>query len=175
MQIDLSSLSLEQWLLILLLGYAFSFMLLGLVEGRKYFKSYPSVKARSDSFTVKLTLAGLAMTSLAIFLGLGLSSLERVSSIILFLSISFVAFVVSSDFIRFPKGVYIYIADVLESTGILAIGCGYLVFFEKELPSSYGLLFTYGFFIIIFVLLSCVDFYNYYRYLPLFEEKEKGK
>jgi len=153
-------------------------MLLGLVKGRKYFKLYPSVEAPSESFNVKLTLAGIAITSLAIFLGLGLSNLERVSSIVLFLSISFVAFVVASDFERFPRGVYKYIADIFENTGILSIGCGFLVFFEKELPSSSGLLFIYGFFIIIFILLSCVDFNNYSRYWSLLKEtlnKEKKK
>jgi len=145
-------------------------MLLGLVKGRKYFESHPSVGAPSDSLNRKLTLAGIAVTALAIFLGLGLSNLERVSSIVLFLSISFVAFVVSSDFVRFPKGSYKYIADILENTGILAIGCGFLVFFEKELPSSYGLIFTFGFFIIVFILLSCVDFYNYSRYWSALEQ-----
>jgi uncharacterized membrane protein len=175
-QIDLGNLSLEQWLLVLLLAYILSFVLLGLVKGRKYFKSYSSGKAHDDYFlhshNVKLTLAGLSITSLALFIGLGLSNLERLSSIILFFSISFVAFVVSFDFARFPRGSYTFIADVIEKTGILAIGCGFLVFFEKELPSSYGLILTFGFFIVVFVLLSCVDYCKYYKYWSLFEVKE---
>jgi hypothetical protein len=84
-----------------------------------------------------------------------------------------VAFAVSSDFARFRRGFYTFIAEVLQNMGILAIGCGFLVFFEKELPSSYGLTLTYGLFIIVFILLSCLDFYKYYRYLSSFETASK--
>jgi hypothetical protein len=171
-QIDLPSLTLEQWLLILLLGYVLSFALLGLIKGRKYFKSYPTAKGKDNyrlhSFDVKLTLAGLSITSLALFIGLGLSNLERLSSIILFFSIAFVAFVVASDFERFHKGFYTFTADVLENLGILAIGCGFLVFFTKELPLSNGLILTYGFFITVFILLSCLDLYKYWQYWSSF-------
>lgn len=176
-QIDFSSLNLEQWLLILLLAYVLSFALLALVKGRKYLKSYPSGKEHDDyfrhSFNVKLTFAGLSATSLALFIGLGLSGLERLSSIILFFSISFVAFVVSSNFARFPRGSYTFIADVLENMGILAIGCGFLVFFEKELP-SYELILTYMLFIMVFIFLSSIHFYKFYRYLSSFESASKS-
>lgn len=177
MQIDLSSLNLEQWLLILLLAYVLSFALLGLAKGRQYFKSYSSGKASDEYFlnsvNATLTLAGLSITSLAIFIGLGISNLERFSSIILFFSISFVAFAVSSDIARFRRGFYTFIADVIQNVGILAVGCGFLVFFEKELPSSYGLILTYGLFITVFILLSCLDFYKYYRYWSSFETANK--
>ena len=172
MQIDLPSLTLEQWLLVLLLGYVLSFALLGLVKGRKYLRSYPTVEAKDNyllhSFDVRLTLAGLSITSLALFIGLGLTNLERLSSIILFFSISFVAFVVAADFGRFHKGFYIFTGEVLEKLGILAIGCGFFVFFTEELPLSKELILTYGFFIAIFVLLSCLDLHKYWRYWSSF-------
>ena len=75
MQIDLSSLSLEQWLLILILAYVLAFVLLGVTKGREYFKSYSSgkkVEYLFHSVDVTLTLAGLSITSLALFIGWGL-------------------------------------------------------------------------------------------------------
>lgn len=179
MQIDLSSLSLEQWLLILLLAYVLAFVLLGLTKGRKYFKSYSSGKESGEYFfhsvEVTLTLAGLSITSLALFIGLGIDHLKRFSSIILFFSISFVMLALSSNFARFPRRFYTFIADILADVGILAIGCGFLVFFVNELSLSYGLILTYGLFIIVFIFLSCFDLYKYYRYWLSFEEREKEK
>jgi hypothetical protein len=150
-----------------LLVYVTICLLFGFVKGRKYLKNYRSGKASEDylfhSLDATLTLAGLAITSLAILIGLGLQNLERVSSIVLFFSISFVAFALSSNFMRFPRRFYGYIADVLVDTGVLAIGCGFLVFFEKELPSFYELSLTFVLFIIAFLVLSCFDLYRLYK------------
>ena len=179
MQIDLSSLSLEQWLLILILAYVLAFVLLGVTKGREYFKSYSSgkkVEYLFHSVDVTLTLAGLSITSSALFIGLGVENLGRFSSIILFFSISFVVLALSSNFARFPRRFYTFIADLLADVGILAIGCGFLVFFVNELSLSYGLILIYGLFIAVFVLLSCLDLYKYYKYWSLFEvEKRKNK
>jgi hypothetical protein len=167
-QIDLGSISLEQLLLILLLAYVLAFALLGFFKGRKYFKSYRSEKERSDysfhSVDVTLTLAGLSITSLALFIGLGVQNLMRFSSIILFFSISFVVLALSSSLVRFPRRYFSFISDILADVGILAIGCGFLVFFENELPQSHDLILTYGLFITAFVLISCLELYKYYKY-----------
>ena len=176
MQIDLTSISLEQWLLILLLAYVLIFLSLGLAKGRKYFKSYSSGTESGEYFfhsvEVTLTLAGLSITSLALFVGLGIGNLNRFSSIILFFSISFVVLALSSIFARFSRRFYTFIADTLADVGLLAIGCGFLVFFVEELSLSYGLILTYGLFITAFILLSCLDLHKYYRYWSLFEVQE---
>jgi len=180
MQIDLSSLnlSLEQWLLVLLFAYILAFVLLGLTKGRKYFKLYSSGKEVEyffHSVNVTLTLAGLSVTSLALFIGLGIENLQRFSSIILFFSISFVVLALSSNFARFPRRFYTFIADLFADVGVLAIGCGFLVFFVNELPLSYGLILTYGLFITVFILLSGLDLYKYYKYWSLFEVEKTEK
>jgi hypothetical protein len=175
-QIDLNNLSLEQWLLILLLAYVLAFALAGLTKGRKYLKTYSSGKKGEyffHSVEVTLTLAGLSITSLALFIGLGIDNLNRFSSIILFFSISFVVLALSSNFARFPRRFYTFIADILADVGILAIACGFLVFFVNELSPSYGLILTYGIFIIVFIFLSGLDLYKYYKYWLLFGKKEK--
>jgi uncharacterized membrane protein len=153
-------------------------MLLGLIKGRKYFKSYSDEKTAGDylfhSVSVTLTLAGLAVTAIALFVGLGLESLEQLSSIILFFSISFVTLALSSNLARFPRRAYSLIGDVLADVGVLSIGCGFLVFFVHTLPLSYGLTLTYSLFIAFFLILSALDFYKYYKYWSLFnDEKEK--
>lgn len=177
MQIDLSSLSLEQWLLILLLAYVLVFVLLGLTKGRKYLKTYSSEKKVPEYFfhsvEVTLTLAGLSITSLALFVSLGIENLKRFSSIVLFFSISFVVLALSFNFAGFPRRFYTFIADLLADVGMLAIGCGFLVFFVNELPLSYGLILTYGLFITVFIFLSCLDLYKYYKYWSLFEVRER--
>jgi hypothetical protein len=159
------------------LGYVLTFVLLGLAKGRKYFKSYSSGTESGEYFfhsvEVTLTLAGLSITSLALFIGLGIENLKRFSSIILFFSISFAVLALSSNFARFSRRFYTFIADILADVGLLAIGCGFLVFFVGELSLSYGLILTYGLFIAVFILLSCFDLHKYYKYWSLFEVKER--
>lgn len=154
-----------------------AFLLLGATKGRKYLKGYSSPEASKEylfhSVDVVLTLAGLAITALALFIGFGLRNLAQLSSIILFFSISFVALTLSSNLTRFPKRIYKFIADVLADTGILAIGCGFLVFFENQLQLSNGLLLLiYGFFIVAFLFLSSLDFHKYYKYWSSFDDDE---
>jgi hypothetical protein len=166
---------LEEALLILLFCYITGFLLFGLAKGRKYFKSYYSRKSSGDylfhSIDVTLTLAGLSMTALALIVGLGFEHLERMSSIILFFSISFVALALSSNVARFPRRSYTFIADVLADVGILGIGCGFLAFFEKELPSFYGLKIVYSIFIIVFMILTSLELFKYYRYWSIYDDQ----
>lgn len=153
-----------------------AFLSLGLTKGRKHLKGYSSPEASKEylfhSMEIVLTLAGLAITALALFIGFGLPNLEQLSSIILFFSISFTTLTLSSNFTRFPKRIYKFIADILADTGILAIGCGFLVFFEHHLQSQKGLLLLYGVFILVFLLLSSLDFHKYYKYWSSFEDQE---
>ena len=152
-------------------------MLVGLTKGRKYLKSYYSKEASEyffHSVNVALALAGLAITALALFVGFGLENLERVSSITLFFSIAFVSLALSPVFRRFPRKAYWFMSTVLSDVGILAIGCGFLVFFRHELPSFYGLAFVFSLFIVVFLILSFYLLYKYCKYWALLnEEKEK--
>lgn len=172
-----SVLCLEDLLLILLFGYAATFFLLGMTKGKKYLKSYPPPEARKDylfhSIDVTLTLAGLSITALALFISLGIERLDKLSPIILFLSISFVALTLSTNFARFPRRVYTFIADVLADTGILAIGCGFLVFFTHEFQYLNPLAWIFTIFILVFLLLSSLDLYKYYKYWSSIDFKRK--
>ena len=171
------SLLLEQLLVILIFAYITVFLLFGLIKGRKYFKTYSTEKNIGDylfhSINVTLTLAGLAVTAIAIFVGFGLNQLEELSSIILFFSLSFVMLTLSSNIARFPKRAYGFIADVLADAGVLAIGCGFLVFFEQKFSLTSALTLVYVFFIGCFLLLSFLDIRKYYKYWSLFNAKIK--
>jgi hypothetical protein len=168
-------LNLEEALLILLFAYVMAFLLLGVIKGRKHLKGYSFPEASKEylfhSVDVVLTLAGLAITALALFIGFGLDNLEKLSSIILFFSISFVALTLSSSFARFPRRVYTFIADMLADMGILAIACGFLAFFGHQPQWSNGLVLVYGAFIVIFLALSSLDLYKYYRYWAIIESQ----
>lgn len=158
---------LEDTLLVLLFIYVAAFLLLGITKGRKYLKTHPPEEARRDylfhSVEVTLTLAGLAVTALALFIGLGIERLEQFSSMILFFSISFVSLTLSSNFARFPRRFFTYMADILADMGVLAIGCGFLVFFERNINSP-SITITYVIFVTVFILLSALDAFKYYRY-----------
>jgi O-antigen/teichoic acid export membrane protein len=152
-------------------------MLLGLIKGRRYFRSYSDEKTEYlfHSVNVTLTLAGLAVTAIALFVGLGLENLKQLSSIILFFSMSFVTLALSSSLAKLPRRAYNFIGDVLADMGVLAIGCGFLIFFEHELPSSYALTLTYSLFIAFFLILSLLDLYKYYKYWSVFNDVQEEK
>ena len=156
-------------------AYVLAFLILGATKGRKYLKGYSSEASKDYLFhniDVVLAVAGLSITALALFIGFGLQNLEQLSSIILFFSISFIALTLSAMVSRFPRRVYTFIADVLADTGVLAIGCGFLVFFEQHFLLPNALLIIYGVFIAVLLVLSSIDFYKYYRYWSLFDGEE---
>lgn len=161
---------LEDVLLVLLFAYVITFLLLGVSKGRKYLKGY-SKESNKDylfhSVDVTLTLAGLAITALALFIGLGFEYLERLSSIITFFSISFVVLTLSAMFTRFPRRIYIFIADILADTGMLSIACGFLAFFWYQPQWFLGSILVYVVFVLVFVILSALDIHKYYRYWSL--------
>jgi len=164
--------------LALLFTYIAVFLLLGLTKGREYLKCYSSSSDVSTEYffhhvNVTLALAGLAITALALFVGFGLENLERVSSITLFFSIAFAALGLSPVFRRFPRRIHTFIGHVLADVGILAIGCGFLVFFRHELPLYYGLTFTYGLFIVVFLVLTLYQLYKFCKIWSLVEEENE--
>lgn len=167
----------EEALLALLFVYVSIFLLLGATKGRKWLKGYSSKSSKYlfHSVEVVLTLAGLAITALALFIGFGLQNLGQLSSIIQFFSISFVTLTLSAVFVRYPRRVYRFMADILADTGILAIGCGFLAFSGSHLQNYVGIVLTYGTFIVVFVLLSSINFHKYYKYwTSLVEETDSG-
>lgn len=159
-------------LLILLFSYFAVHMIIGFVKGRKYLKSHHSESARDYLFqseNTTLALAGLALTAIALFVGFGLQNLQRVSSITLFFSIGFASLAMFPLLVRFPRRAYTFAGTVLADVGVLAIGCGFLVFFTSELPSSYGLIFVFCVFIVAFLILSFNYLYKLQKYWSLFD------
>jgi hypothetical protein len=156
-------------LLVLLLLYFLTFIGFGLGKGRKYLESHAQSKD-DENYLPKfqdfsLTLAGLAVTAIALFVGLKFggtfSSLESFTSIILFFSISFVTLALSWNLSRFPKGTYHFLSGVLSDLGVLSIGCGFLIFFYNISPISFLPFFAipiaFGFFILFFIILAGLD------------------
>lgn len=160
--------------MILVFSYIVVHMIIGFAKGRKYLKSYYSESARDYRFhseNTTLALTGLALTAIALFVGFGLQNLERVSSITLFLSIAFVSLALFPLLARFPRKAYAFVGNVLADVGVLTIGCGFLVFFRHELPSSYGLTFVFCVFIVVFLILS----FNYLYKLQKYWSRAKKK
>ena len=159
-------LSLEQALLILLLVYVAAFVILGSIKGRRFLLAHSNSPCEYYFHTVSatLTLAGLAIAVLSLFIGLGKDNLGQLSSIILFFSIAFVAFVISLNLVRFPRRIFIFIADILVDTGIISIGSGFLVFFAHELPLNSGVAIVYAAFIVFSMVLVILELWKYYRF-----------
>lgn len=150
---------------------------LALVKGRKYFELYALGNDNKDylfqSQNVSLALSGLSITAIALFVSLKFEALASFSPIILFFSISFVTLALSSNLIRFPKGFYQFVSDVLKDIGVLSIGCGFLVFFWSNLNYSYiELPITFSLFIIAFLIIASLDLRRYNKLWSLPENKE---
>jgi hypothetical protein len=165
---------LEILLLVLLVAYFSIFTGLALIKGRKYWQSHSQKNDNKDDLLQSqnsLTLSGLALTAIALFVSLRfqgtLSSLASFSTIILFFSISFITLALSWNITRFPEEIYCFESSVLSDIGVLSIGCGFLIFFYSSFD-AFSLPFfpvpiTFGLFIVVFLCFAYMDFRRYNR------------
>jgi len=173
------TINLEPVLLVLLVGYVLSFLLLGLTEGRKYLTSPPKIGEEYitsvlHSEDVTLTLAGLAMTALSLFISVRYENLGEITSILLFFSISFSTLILSSCLTHFrTKRLFLYVSDVLSNTGLMAFGCGFLIFFVRIFQWSEGLTLIFTIFVASFLILSLSHLYKYHKYWKILETTSK--
>jgi len=166
----LMTMNLESVLLALLSGYVLVFLLFGITEGRKYLTSPPktgenylTIVFHSEETT--LTLAGLAMTALALFVSIQYQQLRTITSMLLFFSMSFSSLTLSSILTHFQtRRLYSYMADVFSNAGLLALGCGFLSFFIEKLGWWNSISLVFLFFVIGFLVLSFLHLYKYHRY-----------
>jgi hypothetical protein len=166
-------------LFVLLVGYVLSFLLFGITEGRKYLTSPPKIGEEYTtsvlhSEDVTLTLAGLAMTALSLFISVRYENLEEITSVLLFFSISFCTLVLSSCLTHFrTKRLFLYMSDVLSNTGLMASGCGFLSFFVRVFQGSEGLSLIFAIFVASFLVLSLSHVYKYHKYWKILETASK--
>jgi hypothetical protein len=75
-----------------------------------------------------------------------------------------VVFAISLNLSRFTRRIFTFVADVFADVGMLALACGFLVFFAHEMASYPDLELIYGFFIgislhsLFLIYISTIDF-----------------
>jgi hypothetical protein len=167
-------------LLSLLLGYFLVFLLFGIIKGRHELITYSegehSIDYSFHSQNFSLTLSGLSVTAIALFVSLNYDSLTDFASIILFFSISFIALALSWNLVRFPRRFHRFVSNILSDIGVLSIGCGFLVFFYKNLGAIIEVTVLYVIFIIAFLALALLELNKYNKYWSQnVKAKEKEK
>ena len=172
--------TLEGSLTALLLVYVLSAISLGLVKGRKYLGEHPKEEKERDYFfhteEITLALAGFALTALVLFISLRFENLAEFVAAILFFSIAFSTLTLSYIFMRIrTTRLFPYISNVMMDTGLLAIGCGFFIFFWQKLQWDMGIAIVYIVFISVFLALSLVDFYFYLEYWKEKESEQKQR
>jgi uncharacterized membrane protein YccC len=111
---------------------------------------------------IVLMLAGFSLTALSILIGIQSRELSQISSSLVFFSIAFSSLVMSAVAIRFRIAeFFIYLSDVLLNVGLLAISCGFLVFFADRFS------WTDGSTIIFMVLVIALLTFTFVYYLSL--------
>lgn len=170
-----SYLSSELLLIILILVYMVLAIVLGLIRGWKYLKSYPDEKLGKEyhrhNERIVLTLAGFSLTALSLFISIQFRELAQISSTLLFFSIAFSALISSSIFIRFRiRKFFLYLSDVLLNVGLLAIGCGFLVFFGDRFSYYDSLTIVFVILVVVLFLVSLVNYFFFDKYVKYWQE-----
>lgn len=130
--------SLETVLLILIPVYIVVATVLALIRRFKYLKNAPDEKRGGEYYRhserIHLTFAGFSLTALALLIGLQINEVVQLSSTIQFFSLAFSLLIMSFVFLQFRfKNFFVFFSDVFFNAGLLSIGCGFLVFFAKNL------------------------------------------
>jgi hypothetical protein len=165
--------SFEELLSVLVLLYIALPLVFGLWKGRKYLLNSPKIGEDYFAFIfhsddVVLAIAGFSLTALSLFIGLYQESLGKVASILLFFSFSFSLMVLSAAANRFQtRRIFPFVADLLADCGLLGLACGFLVFFWQNLQWLEGIVVIFSVFIALFLLLSILHFYKYYKFWSL--------
>lgn len=130
---------------------------------RKYLRKHPDEKIgvayyHNDERNT-LTFAGFSLTALALLVGLQINRSLVLSSEIQFFSLAFALILMAFLCLRFRfVNISIYLSDVLLNAGLLSIGCGFLVFFIKNVSWFDG---STIIFIILVTVLFLVSLVNY--------------
>lgn len=168
--------SVELMLLILILVYLVLAIMLGLVRGWNYLKKYPVEKTgRAYHWhNERITFTyGFSLTALALFLSIQFRELAQISSTLIFFSTAFTTLILSSIFIRFRiRNFFLYLSDVLLNTGMLSIGCGFLVFFTSVFAYD-GSTIVFIILVIALFVVSLVNYFFFDRYTEYWREGEK--
>lgn len=175
-----SHISSELLLIILILVYAVLAIVLGLIRGWKYLESYPDEERGKEyhrhNERIVLTLAGFSLTALSLFISVQFRELAEISSTLLFFSMAFSALILSSIFIRFRlRKFFLYLSDVLLNVGLLAIGCGFLVFFEDRFSWHNSLTIVFGFLVTALFLISLINYFFFDKYVKYWQEAIKNE
>jgi len=170
--------SIELILLVLILVYMVLAIVLGLVRGWNYLKTYSDEKTEKEyhwhNERIVLTLAGFSLTALSLLLSIQFEELAQISSTLFFFSIAFSALILSSISIRLRfRKFSIYLSDVLLNVGLLAIGCGFLVFFAKAFSWYDGSTVVFIFLIVALFVVSLANYFFFDRYTKYWREGEK--
>jgi len=152
-------------------------IVLGLFRGWNYLKKHPVEKTGRayhwHNEKITITLAGFSLTALALFLSIQFKELAEISSTLLFFSTAFTTLILSSIFIRFRiRNFFLYLSDVLLNTGMLSIGCGFLVFFADVFAYD-GSTIVFIILVIALFIVSLVNYFFFDTYTEYWREGEK--
>lgn len=169
--------SIEAWLLILILVYVILAILGGLITRWKYLKSIPKEEVGKEyhfhNERIILTLAGFSLTALSLLISLQSRDLLQISSTLLFFSLAFSSLILSSVIIRFRVIQFlIYLSDILLNVGLLSISSGLLVFFANKFSLSDGSTIV---FIILFIALFFLTLANYFFFLKIVGNRKEAE
>jgi hypothetical protein len=145
LQIELSILipSAEISLLLLVMAYLAIAIGIGSYRLNTYLKRHPNEKQGKDYHfqhsNASLTLSGFSLTAIALLITIQYSGItdaplvqSAISPTLTFFSLSFLFLILSPVLLNFRfVNFFVYIADVFFSAGLLAIACGFLVFFGE--------------------------------------------
>jgi hypothetical protein len=111
---------------------------------------------------IVLMLAGFSLTALSILIGLQSKGQTQISPILVFFSVAFSSLIMSAVIVRFRIAqFFVYLSDVLLNVGLLAISCGFLVFFADTFS------WTDGSTIVFMVLVVVLIVFTFAYYLSL--------
>ena len=170
--------SLEIMLLILVIVYMVFATILGLVRGWNYLKGFPDEEKGKDyhfhNERITLTLAGFSLTALALLVGIGFQELAQIRSTLKFFSVAFATLILSSLFIRWRfRNFFIYLADVFLNTGLLSIGCGFLVFFADFFSWHDSSTTVFIILVVVLFFASLANYFFFDRYTQHWRGGEK--
>lgn len=153
-------------------------IMLGLGRGWQYLKR-PQDEEKEKEYhwhneRIVLTLAGFSLTALSLFVNIQFRELAQLSSTIMFFSIALSVLILSSISLRLRvRKLSLYLSDVFENAGLLAIACGFLVFFANNLSWYDGSTIVFAILVVALFLVSLINYFFFDRYTKYWREGER--
>lgn len=126
----------------------FSLMVsLGIILGRRYLmqdiKRSEFSRLERNQVTY-FTLAGFSLTAMSLFGAFFIGTLVRVQGTLTYLSVALVLFLIAAYLVQI-RLTYLtsYLSEILEWTGVLALGAAFWHFFSEQLPEALELSLIY--------------------------------